>query len=317
MSSDYSDTISAIRFSHRARNFAMRIRMGNDAALGAYLRTQLGWSLSLTEKERAAIIARAAGFIETYEEVEKAKKALSKATAKLRKTGASDDELLLLRRSVVDGENDPEYLQFSATIEASIKAREPFELVESDHKAKMEKMVQTLPIWTDWGADVRGFGPVSLAVIIGEAGDLVNYPNPGTLWKRMGIAVFNGIRQGGLPVNAKAEEWIQHGYSKVRRARSWVVASNLMKSGDYYREMYLRRKEYERQQTLSAGLIILPAAKIPAKKKELYRSEGHIHLRAQRYMEKKFLRDLWRAWRRSFGYALPEAPWPDEIREAA
>jgi hypothetical protein len=42
---------------------------------------------------------------------------------------------------------------------------------------------------------------------------------------------------------------------------------------------------------------VCPAAKIPAKNKELYRSDGHVHNRAKRYMEKRLIRDLWRAWR--------------------
>ena len=32
----------------------------------------------------------------------------------------------------------------------------------------------------------KGFGLPSLAVVVGEAGDLANYPNPGKLWARFG-----------------------------------------------------------------------------------------------------------------------------------
>jgi hypothetical protein len=58
---------------------------------------------------------------------------------------------------------------------------------------------------------------------------------------------------------------------------------------------------------VSSGLIVLPSAKIPAALKEYHISQGHIHKRAQRYMEKKLLRDLWREWRKALGGVPIEA----------
>ena len=42
-----------------------------------------------------------------------------------------------------------------------------------------------------------------------------------------------------------------------------------------------------------------PAAKIPKGKASQYRSEGHIHKLAERYMEKRQLKHLWQIWRGS------------------
>lgn len=53
-------TIDAIRDWHRERRFAMDQRKRLDLALGAYVRTSLGWRKSLPEAERKAIATQAA-----------------------------------------------------------------------------------------------------------------------------------------------------------------------------------------------------------------------------------------------------------------
>jgi hypothetical protein len=47
-------------------------------------------------------------------------------------------------------------------------------------------------------------------------------------------------------------------------------------------------------------------------------SKIHAHRRAMRYVEKRLLRDLWRAWRQAIAAAIPST-WPPaaEHREAA
>lgn len=125
-----------------------------------------------------------------------------------------------------------------------------------------------------WVEGVRGFGIASLAAIIGEAGDLANYSNPAKLWKRMGLAVMpDGTRQrriGGI-------EALEHGYSPARRSVAWNIGACLLKQGSTYKALYNTRKVVE------LGRV---------------ETKGHAHNRAQRYIEKRLLRDLWRAWRR-------------------
>jgi hypothetical protein len=78
----------------------------------------------------------------------------------------------------------------------------------------------------------------------------------------------------------------------------------LIKAGGRYADIYRARKEVECERAAERGLLIAPSAKIPKKQADKYISDGHIHRRAQRYMEKKLLRDLWNAWRRS-GMGMP------------
>jgi hypothetical protein len=189
--------------------------------------------------------------------------------------------------------------EWAPVIAASLAARAPFDAVEKAAAKEMERLAKQLPVWDAWAKDTRGCGARSLAVIVGEAGDLSNYPKKGHLWKRMGVAVVGDVRQGGLSKNAPAAAWIEHGYNRQRRSRMWTIGDSMLKAQGPYREIYLARKDYERQQAEAAGLTVAPSAKIPKARAAEFMSDGHIHRRAQRYMEKQFLRDLWVAWRRA------------------
>jgi hypothetical protein len=205
--------------------------------------------------------------------------------------------------------------------------------VEATSTEKMRQLAATLPVYDWWKENVFD-DPLQLAVIVGEAGDLSNYPDagedgskayrlgrpnrygPAALWKRMGVAVIgagDGVddrRQGGLSKSASKEEWIEHGYSRKRRSKLFVIGDVITKqAGHRYREVYLARKEYERKRAEGKGLIVAPAASIPKKRAHEFMSLGYIDKRARRYMEKVLLRHLWRAWRRAKA-AVAEKPIP-------
>lgn len=148
-------------------------------------------------------------------------------------------------------------------------ARKPYE-------KRLEKLAQELPVWP-WVASVRGFGPLGLAQIVGECGDLHGYANPAKVWKRMGLAVIDGERQGK---RTDPEEALAHGYSPHRRSLMYVISDSLIKGNreGEYRTYYLGEKERQR-------------AKLPDA------PQAHIHNRALRHTAKRLLRDLWRAWR--------------------
>jgi hypothetical protein len=264
--------IAEIRAWHRQRVFAMDQRKRADLALGAFLRTQLGWSRNLPAAGRTAIAKNAAALVDLGEKIAK-----GKAT----------------------GIGDSAFSTLGPVILAAIHSRAHWDAIEAAATKEMERLARLLPAWEGFGEGVKGFGARSLAVIVGEAGDLSHYGNPAKLWKRMGLAVMAGIRQGGLRKTASAEDWIAHGYSARRRSFMFVIGDVLIKNQNAYREVYLARKEIERAKAVAAGLTVAPAAKIPAKRKAEFMSDGHVHRRAQRYMEKRLLRDLWRSWRRA------------------
>lgn len=236
------ETIGAIQGAHRERVFAMEQRKRMNLALGSYVRLMMGWRRDLPDKERAAIAKAAAEQIDA------------------------------------GGAGTP----FETMIASTLAAQKPFVDAEKESLKALEKLAKTLPIWEQFGAGIRGFGPASLGVILAEAGDLSKYSTHSKLWKRMGVAVMGNVRQGGLGSNAGAEKWIEHGYNPKRRSLLWNIGDALIKSnqGGRYRTAYLLRKEYELARDPEMKPIVA-------------------HRRAQRYMEKKLLRDLWNAWRRA------------------
>lgn len=283
------ETIDEIRYWHRQRNFAMKQRKRSDLALGSFLRLQLGWNKSLPAADRTRISGNASALVETGEKIIKE---ASKPEAK---------------RKAVPGADSLQYQEWSGIIEASVAARLPYSAVEVHYTKEMERLARTLPVWESWACEIRGFGPRSLAVIVGEAGDLSLYPKKGHLWKRMGLAVIDGVRQGGLSKSASAESWIEHGYNRARRSSMYVIGDVQVKLGERYRQIYLQRKEYERASARARGLTIAPALKIKKSESKNFISDGVIHLRAQRYMEKRLLKDLWQAWRRTVT-CVPDRP---------
>lgn len=156
----------------------------------------------------------------------------------------------------------------------------------------MVKHAEKLPVYEIFVKPIIGMGALGLAQIIGEAGDLSMYPNPAKLWKRMGLGLVGNERQRKVTDAAQA---LLHGYSPQRRSMMFVIGDSLLKKQNAYRDLYLARKQYEIEKTESEGLQVLPANKI--KKGMEARSVMHVHRRSQRYVEKRLLRDLWRAWR--------------------
>lgn len=281
-------TIKDIRSHHRLRVYAQDQRKRADLSLGSYLRLALGWSKNLPEDERKAIAGRAADLMAMGEAIAKGKPV----------------------------EADAQFEGFRRAILASILARGPFNEVEAETTKTLEALARTLPVWP-WVESVRGFGAGSLATIIAETGDLSLYANPGKVWKRLGLAVIDGVRQGGLRGSASKEQWIAHGYSPSRRSRMWNVGQSIMKSNDgRYARILRERKIYEHAKAVAEGLTpasttnetverwkangLPPLTKITSselkKNPGKYRVAGHITRRAERYMEKRLIRDLWNVW---------------------
>ena len=262
-----AEIIDLIRAHHRIRCYAMESRKAAHLRLGAYLRSELGWSVNKPEKERKAIAAQAQALIK-------------------KPAGSMWEHIIVM----------------------SLQAGLPFENIEKTHLKEMERLAELLPAWMAFGEGVRGFGRGSLAVIVAEAGDLANYSTKSKLWKRMGLAVMDGRRQGhvakGLSRDDRAAAYMEHGYSPKRRSRVWNIGDALIKgNGDgVYRSAYLKRKEYERARDPEMKPI-------------------HAHRRAQRYMEKRLLRDLWQAWGRAepelAKQPKPGAPAPEIEQRAA
>jgi hypothetical protein len=163
---------------------------------------------------------------------------------------------------------------------------------------------------------VKGFALLGLGVIVGEAGDLSNYATKERLWKRLGLAVIDGFRQGnpggcrepGGP-KAKAEDWIAHGFSPNRRAEIWAIADSM------FRHQWRGEKEETVEASNDDGdrvkvTSIVPAhptgkygAVYGARKEATASREGWTLKRrendARRVMSKALIEDLHKAWHKA------------------
>ncbi len=261
------DIIAEIREEHRRRCFAIKQRMRMFSAVAAFIRIGLGWRRDMPKEEAQKI---------------------------------KDKALAMVAGSIEAG-------RYAPMIEATKFAARPFNDEQKAAEKVMSKLVMQLPIYEKFCKPINGFGALGLAIIIGEAGDLSSYPSKSALWKRMSVAVMDGIRQGGLSKFAKPEEWVSHGYVRERRARLWTIGTSMIKKDNTYRDLYLARKQLEREKAEAAGLIVASADDIPVGSRKEYISLMHIHRRAQRYMEKQLLKHLWQAWRGTKSRDLPKA----------
>lgn len=239
------EIIKQIRVLHKEHCFMVKQRIKLENGLGAFVRTKLGWKAELPEIERKRI-----------------EKAAAKAIA----------------------ENDKRWVELIEGTKAAVKATAP---LENSLRRRMEKLAVQLPVWDSWGDGVRAFGEHSLAVIVGEAGDLSiperpddpdspGYPDFPQLWKRLGLAVMDGIAQGKLPPGTHADVWLKHGYNPTRRSKIHMIGESMLKGNHgRYKEYYDTRK---------------------VKELERVKTKMHAHMRAMRYMEKMLIKHLWQAW---------------------
>ncbi len=264
------DIIEALIQQHRNRRFAIKTQQKLDRSLESFVRRNFtSWSPDLPEKEAAKQNARVHQIIKMA-----------------RNTDETDAIATLVRPQV----------------EAIDASREIWDQQRAVAEKERLRLVRMLPI-AAWLETVKGAGPSSLADIIGEAGDIGSYATHSKLWKRLGFAPYDGFagstwkRETWRPRKLTKEEWIANPFSGERYGimrslsdsmfrANWQGADN--KNNDtgasrphgHYGELYARRRAH---------------TKITHEDW----SDGHAHADALRYMFKKYLRDLWKAWRKA------------------
>ncbi len=234
---------------HR-RMMRMRIRCENDGI--AYAARMMGYSSTLTEGERSKFFDKARAIFESI------------------RTGKSFE-------SGLSPLHDLE-LKLYCGIAADVGTR--YRAAESEIEREIESLAKQLPVAPFVDA-IKGVTAKGLGHIIGETGDLSRYSGPAKVWKRLGLAPYNGKagstwrREGGL----SADEWTVLGYVSSRRSVMYVVGDPMMKTNDgKYRAKYDARRAHT--------AVTHPDW-----------TKGHSHLDGMRIMVKELVKDLWRAWR--------------------
>jgi hypothetical protein len=176
-----------------------------------------------------------------------------------------------------------------AWLAAYLSAMQPLQAVQAEAERLLAREVRKLPIY-GWAKQVSGLGDLSLAAIIGECVHPPgSYRTHSALWKRMGLAVIEGGRQRRVTGDAA----LLHGYNAERRAIMWNIGACLIKA-----QVRSVKDEAGTKQASTAigayGQLYLDRKALEATRTQ---TPAHAHNRAQRYIEKRLLRDLWRAWR--------------------
>lgn len=275
-------TIELIQERYCERRAALQASLRIDSATLAFIRRMMGWKWDNKEATREKMCAEA--------------KAIKKAIEKGRPPPDTHCEHAPLVAPFV--------LQ-------AAEANAVFKGHQKTQEREIARLVRTLPAY-DWWHSVKGCGDLGLGIVVGEAGDLSNYANPGKLWKRLGLAPFqNGSqtfragstwRMGGSASpkvrqewtdgeKLTSEQWQEFGYVPRRRSAMFTLADAMIKSGDVYRQVYLDRKAYELERD-------------PDMRKQ------KAHMRAHRYMIKRLVRDLWLNWTGADQGLTPSSPMP-------
>lgn len=164
-----------------------------------------------------------------------------------------------------------------------VAARDGLALGRAASEKRLRSLAVMLPVWPAWAAGIKGFGPLSLAIVVGEAGDLGQWRTLGGLRKHLGLAVIDGRAQRRV---RDAEQALRQGYNPERRSAIYTIGDSCcVKVDGPYRQVYRDRKAYEEA---------LNAARPEAERL----TKLHLHRRAQRFAEKKLIKHLWQAWRR-------------------
>lgn len=182
---------------------------------------------------------------------------------------------------------------------------ELFEARQKLLERQMVKVAKQLPAF-EFAKSVKGFGDVSFATIVGECGDIGTYKSIAAVWKRLGLAVINGNRQGAPGAGASSEDWERHAYNKQRRSVAWNARQNVIDGMGKWRpefgedvranpELTEYQCVYAERARHEAEKLGLPVT-MSDKGKESYKK--HVANRAHRYVEKRLIKHLYLAWRR-------------------
>ena len=172
---------------------------------------------------------------------------------------------------------------------------------------ELVKYATRMPGYEEIWKPTSGLGALGLALIIGAAGDLRNYDNHSKLWKRMGLHVFDGKALYTKRAGMSSAEWKSAGYCPERRSLMYTIVNlGICTKQSAYKQLRDDRIKVEHQKAKAEGLKVALSGKIPKKEAHLYRSAGHVLNRANRYVGKKLLRDLWKVWRREAMAHLPK-----------
>ena len=197
-------------------------------------------------------------------------------------------------------------------------------IMEKSMNPLMDCFVKEEPIYSDWLLHQKGVGVCMAANLIGFLGYCEKFSTPSKLWAYTGLAV----RNGDIQKRKKGE--LSNWNTKVKTLM-YKIATQMLKAKGRWYDLYIQFKTFEQEKNKTPtkvpleqpnkikGEVLAKAigklkkgtkiknsnwAKLikecKAKKQEtvlVTLSDGHIHMRAMRKLEKLFLSHYWQVSR--------------------
>lgn len=165
---------------------------------------------------------------------------------------------------------------------------------------EMELAATQLPV-AEFIRTVRGVSWLGLAVVVGEAGSLSNYPNRWTLQKRLGLGCLeDGTRQRRIK-GLTQQQTLRIGYVPQRRGDMYAFFDDVMLRAQWRgaKDEDGKSAKKSKKPVVTPGYPLGPYGEHYGRKLAEYVEEEHPapHKAAARYMTKMFIRDLWREWK--------------------
>lgn len=208
------------------------------------------------------------------------------------------DEAKMMTAQVIAGEVDPPE---EALMRPMIEAIQKEKKIQKIHEKVLAEAVTELPAY-EWVKAQRGFGLANFAKIVGECGNLSNYPCPSALWSRMGLKPYtrkkDGMTLAGSTWKNKgglsAEEWTEYGYSPRRRSVAFMLGESLFKMN------FIMPVEGAEDQEKKPGKYRARALEARAimESRDPEGSAKHHYLHGHLLMTKLAIKDLWIEWNR-------------------
>lgn len=217
-------------------------------------RSQIIKSRVMIENRRRTMVAIGLGYSAPARKEEgEDKEAGRKARQKLMKQAdeAIDAMLAEVQSGVLSGKFPERLIVLVKGVEDSLDA---FWDQERWSNQELEAVARCLPV-AGWVLEQRGLGLTGLGMIVGEAGDLSNYPRPKALWKRFGLVPFQDRaystwRKGG---GLLGREWQEAGYCPRRRSIIYQLSDSMIKAipvdqqetNEYRRRFWEAKERYK------------------------------------------------------------------------
>ncbi len=158
---------------------------------------------------------------------------------------------------------------------------------EKDLTKEITSLLKVIPVYGEVFEPIRGCGPVIGGTLIARIVDIRRFK---TLANLTAYAGYH-LRTNGQVFRQKRGDRSSWDHGLKQAVWNFTDVTNRQPEDTPWRAMLLARKAYERSKHPEPEIV---------ESKKLY-TDGHIHNRALRYVGQKFLRHIWREWRKFEG----------------